>query len=283
MSAVFCFSIMNGVTKYLSETYNVITLNMFRYWFFVLVIISINVRNKTNIIKISESSRKYIQFFRGSLLAVQMCFAHYCFLKLGLIETSAIFAIGPLFVTGLAIIFLNEIIGWRRWTAIIFGFTGVVIALDPSTNIEIASITALIATLMWSTTIIFLRILGETENPFKTVFYFMLVSVITTSFFQPYVWIDPTLDVYILLILLGVCAFITQSLMTFALQKAEASIVSPYNYTGIIWAIIIDLAIWNVYPLTNTIIGGIIITISGIYIFRRETKRSIKSSKKINI
>ena len=111
----------------------------------------------------------------------------------------------------------------------------------------------------------------------------MLVSVITTSFFQPYVWKDPTLDVYILLILLGVCAFITQSLMTFALQKAEASIVSPYNYTGIIWAIIIDLAIWNVYPLTNTIIGGIIITISGIYIFRRETKRSIKSSKKINI
>ena len=105
LSAVFCFSIMNGVTKYLSETYNVITLNMFRYWFFVLVLISINVRNKTNIIKISESSRKYIQVFRGSLLAVQMCFAHYCFLKLGLIETSAIFAIGPLFVTGLAIFF----------------------------------------------------------------------------------------------------------------------------------------------------------------------------------
>ena len=103
----------------------------------------------------------------------------------------------------------------------------------------------------------------------------MLVSVITTSFFQPYVWKDPTLDVYILLVLLGICAFITQSLMTFALQKAEASIVSPYNYTGIIWAIIIDLAIWNVYPLTNTIVGGIIITISGIYIFRRETKRSV--------
>ena len=136
---------------------------------------------------------------------------------------------------------------------------------------------------MSSTTIIFLRIHVETENPFKTVFYFMLVSVITTSFFQPYIWKEPTLDVYILLILLGVCAFITQSLMTFALQKAEASIVSPYNYTGIIWAIIIDLAIWNVYPLTNTIIGGIIITISGIYIFRRETKRSVKSSKKINI
>ena len=71
--------------------------------------------------------------------------------------------------------------------------------------------------------------------------------------------------------------------MTFALQKAEASIVSPYNYTGIIWAIIIDLAIWNVYPLTNTIVGGIIITISGIYIFRRETRRSVKSSEKKNI
>ena len=60
--------------------------------------------------------------------------------------------------------------------------------------------------------------------------------------------------------------------MTYALQKAEASIVSPFNYTGIIWAIIFDLLIWNVLPVTSTIIGGLIITISGIYIFNRETK-----------
>ena len=76
---------------------------------------------------------------------------------------------------------------------------------------------------------------------------------------------------------LGVSAFLTQLLMTYALQKAPASIVSPFNYTGIVWAIIFDYLIWNSHPIISTIVGGIIITISGIYIFKREAK--IKSIK----
>ena len=107
VSAVLCFSIMNGVTRYLSETYNVITLNMFRYWFFALFLIIINSKKNKSILIVSNSKKRYLQIFRGSLLAVQMCFAHYCFLKLGLIETSAIFAVGPLIVTALSIFFLH--------------------------------------------------------------------------------------------------------------------------------------------------------------------------------
>ena len=98
---------------------------------------------------------------------------------------------------------------------------------------------------MWSTTIIFLRLLGSTEHPVKTVFYFMLVSFIVASFFQPFLWKAPTLEVMLLFIGIGLAAFLTQLLMTYALQKASASIVSPFNYTGIIWAIIFDYLIWN--------------------------------------
>ena len=180
----------------------------------------------------------------------------------------------PIFSSILAIIFLKEVIGWRRWTAIILGFFGVLIAVDPTADIKTASIIAVIATFMWSTTIIFLRILGTTENPVKTVFYFMLISVICTSFFQPFFWKEPSLKVIILFIGLGTCAFITQILMTYALQKAQASIVSPFNYSGILWAILFDLLIWNVSPFINTLIGGLIITVSGIYIFHRENKNT---------
>jgi len=100
----------------------------------------------------------------------------------------------------------------------------------------------------------------------------MLVSFIVTSFFQPFLWKAPTLEVMLLFIGIGLAAFLTQLLMTYALQKASASIVSPFNYTGIIWAIIFDYLIWNSHPVFTTIFGGIIITISGIYIFRREAK-----------
>ena len=130
---------------------------------------------------------------------------------------------------------------------------------------------------MWSTTIIFLRLLGSTEHPVKTVFYFMLVSVFITSIFQPLLWKEPSFEVILLFIGIGIAALLTQLLMTYALQKAPASIVSPFNYTGIVWAIIFDYIIWNAHPMFATIFGGIIITISGIYIFKREAK--IKSIK----
>jgi len=90
-------------------------------------------------------------------------------------------------------------------------------------------------------------------------------------------WKEPSLRVILLFIGLGVSAFLTQLLMTYALQKAPASIVSPFNYTGIVWAIIFDYLIWNSHPIIPTIVGGFIITISGIYIFKREAK--IKSIK----
>ena len=125
ISAVLCFSVMNGVTRYLSEFYNVITLNMFRYWFFAIFLVVINSNQESSIIIVSKSKNRLLQVIRGSMLAIQMCFAHYCFLKLGLIETSAIFAVGPLIVTALSIIFLNEKVGWKRLVAITFGFLGI--------------------------------------------------------------------------------------------------------------------------------------------------------------
>ena len=135
VSAVLCFSIMNGITKYLSEFYNVITLNMFRYWFFAVFLFFINSNKNKSIVIVSKSKNRLLQTFRGSMLAIQMCFAHYCFLKLGLIETSAIFAVGPLMVTALSIVFLNEKVGWQRLVAIAFGFIGIMIILRPGMKV----------------------------------------------------------------------------------------------------------------------------------------------------
>ena len=84
----------------------------------------------------------------------------------------------------------------------------------------------------------------------------MLISVIITSFFQPFLWKQPSFNVILLFFGLGTTAFVTQILMTYALQKAPASIVSPFNYTGIVWAIVFDYIIWNSTPVMTTIIGG---------------------------
>ncbi len=116
ISAIFLLSLMDGFSKYLSQHYSVIAINMFRYWFFGILIFFLCIDKNKKTISLPKSR------FR--------CFAHYCFLKIGLIETHAIFASCPLIVAVLALFILKEKFGWRRWAAIIFGFIGILIILS---------------------------------------------------------------------------------------------------------------------------------------------------------
>ena len=273
--AVFCVTIMSVQAKLIGIEYNAVQITFARA--IVVLILLMPFIYKLGGLNFLKTKKPFLHFFRGLAGLIGNVMFFLAFQRLPVADVTVISQAVPIFSCILAIIFLGETIGWRRWTAITIGFLGVIIAINPSVNIAVASLYALGGTLMWSITIIFLRLLGSTEHPVKTVFYFMLVSVIVTSIFQPFLWKEPSFEIILLFIGIGIAAFLTQLLMTYALQKAPASIVSPFNYTGIVWAIIFDYIIWNANPMFATIFGGIIITISGIYIFKREAK--IKSTK----
>jgi drug/metabolite transporter (DMT)-like permease len=273
--AVFCVTIMSVQAKLIGIEYNAVQITFARA--IVVLILLMPFIYKLGGLNFLKTKKPFLHFFRGLAGLIGNVMFFLAFQRLPVADVTVISQAVPIFSCILAIIFLGETIGWRRWTAITIGFLGVIIAINPSVNIAVASLYALGGTLMWSTTIIFLRLLGSTEHPVKTVFYFMLVSVLITSIFQPFLWKEPSFEVILLFIGIGIAALLTQLLMTYALQKAPASIVSPFNYTGIVWAIIFDYIIWNAHPMLATIFGGIIITISGIYIFKREAK--IKSIK----
>ena len=273
--AVFCVTIMSVQAKLIGIEYNAVQITFARA--IVVLILLMPFIYKLGGLNFLKTKKPFLHFFRGLAGLIGNVMFFLAFQRLPVADVTVISQAVPIFSCILAIIFLGETIGWRRWTAITIGFLGVIIAINPSVNIAVASLYALGGTLMWSITIIFLRLLGSTEHPVKTVFYFMLVSVLITSIFQPFLWKEPSFEVILLFIGIGIAAFLTQLLMTYALQKAPASIVSPFNYTGIVWAIIFDYIIWNANPMFATIFGGIIITISGIYIFKREAK--IKSTK----
>jgi drug/metabolite transporter (DMT)-like permease len=268
--AVLCVTIMSVQAKLVGIEYHAAQITFVRA--IVVLIFLFPLIYKLGGLNFLKTNKPILHFFRGLAGLTGNIMFFLAFQRLPVADVTVISQAVPIFASILAIIFLKETIGWRRWLAIIVGFLGVIIAINPTGQIAVASIYALGGTIMWSVTIIFLRLLGSTEHPVKTVFYFMLVSFIITFFFQPFLWKQPTLEVIFLFVGIGLAAFLTQLLMTYALQKAPASIVSPFNYTGIIWAIIFDYLIWNSHPVFTTILGGIIITISGIYIFRREAK-----------
>ena len=271
--AVFSVTLMSVQAKLIGIDYHPTQITFARG--IIVLIFLLPLIYKLGGLNFLKTKKPILHLFRSFAGLVGNLMFFFAFQRLPVAEVTVISQAVPIFSCILAIFFLKEIIGWRRWTAIFIGFLGVIIAINPSGEIALASIYALIATLMWSITIIFLRLLGTTEHPVKTVFYFMLISVIITSLFQPFLWKSPSLNVILLFCGLGTTAFITQILMTYALQKAPASIVSPFNYSGIVWAIVFDYIIWNSTPVITTIIGGIIITITGIYIFRREAIKKI--------
>jgi len=178
----------------------------------------------------------------------------------------------PIFTTLLAIPFLGERVGLRRWTAIAIGFVGVMVALDPAGDFQTGSLFALLGTLCWAVSLIFIKKLSETETPYLIVFYYMITGVAVSLLILPFVWVTPTPEHLVYYICAGLVGGLGQILMTFAMKFAPAAVVTPFEYTAICWAVLFDLLIWDVLPDLMTVLGAGIVIVTGLYIWHRETR-----------
>ena len=272
VSAVLCFSIMNGITKYLSEFYNVITLNMFRYWFFAVFLFFINSNKNKSIVIVSKSKNRLLQTFRGSMLAIQMCFAHYCFLKLGLIETSAIFAVGPLMVTALSIVFLNEKVGWQRLVAIAFGFIGIMIILRPGMKVfDPLFILALACALSYAVYQILTRFVSNFDTSETSFFYTGITGAIILSFVGPFFYIDVLKSDWILILMICFLGTSAHYFVIKAYQYSEASLLQPFNYLQLVFVSLIGMIVFNEVLEIPVLIGSLMIVLAGLFTFWRDS------------
>lgn len=196
----------------------------------------------------------------------------FAFQHIPLADGMAIAMAVPIFATLFAIPVLGERVGWHRWTAIFIGFAGVLIALNPAGTFHTGSLFALIGTFCWAATIVFMRSLGATESPYTIVFYYMVTGAAVATCLLPWVWLTPTREVLLLYIAAGVVGAFGQLAMTLALKLAPASVISPFEYTQIAWAVLFDVTIWGVTPSATTLAGAGIVILTGLYIFRREAR-----------
>ena len=270
ISAVLCFSIMNGITRYLSEFYNVITLNMFRYWFFAVFLFFIHSNKNKSIVIVSKSKNRILQTFRGSMLAIQMCFAHYCFLKLGLIETSAIFAVGPLMVTALSIIFLNEKVGWQRLAAIAFGFIGIIIILRPGMKVfDPLSVLALGCALSYAIYQILTRFVSTFDTSETSFFYTGITGALILSFVGPFFYIDVLKSDWILILMICFLGTSAHYFVIKAYHYSEASLLQPFNYLQLVVVSLIGMIFFNETLEIPVLIGSLMVVSSGLFTFWR--------------
>lgn len=178
----------------------------------------------------------------------------------------------PLFATMFAAFFLNERTGIFRWSAVIIGFAGIVIAFPPngaslhSTGAAIA----LAGAVMTAVVSILIRQLGATEPAPTTVFWFSASSLVPAGIAMLFFARPHDATTWALLLAAGVSGGIGQLLLTSALRLAPVSVVLPMDYSGLIWATILGWLLFDKLPVSTTLMGAPIIIASGLVILWRE-------------
>ena len=276
ISAILCYSCMDGIIRYLSQHYNVITLGMFRYWFFALFIIIFHSRKGKSLKIVSKSEIQFLQILRSIILTVELCFAHYCFYKIGLIQTASIFAVGPLIVTALSVFILKEAVGWRRWTAITVGFIGILIILRPGINVfDPFSFIALGCAFLYAVYQVLTRLVSRYDNNDTTLFYTGIVGVIILSSIGPFFYKEVQAIDWLWIFIISILGLSAHFCIIKSLQLAEASMLQPFSYLHLVFVSIIGILVFKEILETPVLVGSIIVVSAGLYTFWRENLKKI--------
>ena len=191
-------------------------------------------------------------------------------------DATSIAFVAPLFVIILSYFILKEPIGIRRWLAVIIGFSGTLIIIRPGFEmIDFGHLFIIIAAFLFAFRQIISRVLAPTDNPVTTAFFTAYTSVFIFVLFQPWIWTPITDKKHILLfIVFATLAGTAEFLVIKSLQMAHAVVVSPLQYTLLIWVTVFGFIIWGIIPDFWTFLGAGVIIATGLYSLHRERLRN---------
>ena len=186
----------------------------------------------------------------------------------------------PLFLTLLAVPLLGERVGWRRGSAVIVGFLGVLLMVRPfgaEAAALVPSLIVLAAALSWALAMITIRRMGEAgESGVSIVMWFAIGSSIVALVASLPGWVWPGGWQWLMLLGIGIVSSLAQLLMTEAYRAGEPTLVAPFEYSGIIWTTLLGALIWAEAPDGWDGAGILILVGSGLYIWWREVQLGLK-------
>ena len=217
--------------------------------------------------------RPLAQLTRAGLIVADMFMFTAAISMLPLADAITIGFAAPLFMTALSVPLLKERVGPRRWAAVIAGFIGVVVVLQPDgAGLGPASMLALGSAVAFALIIIMTRTLTVTESVPCLMFWNSGVVAIVTGLAMLTEWKTPSGAAIWMFALSAVIGAVAQALITEAFRLGEVSLLAPIQYTTLLWASLLGLAIFGDRPTPTLLAGAAIIIASALYIVRRETK-----------
>jgi drug/metabolite transporter (DMT)-like permease len=266
---VFMFSFGDALGKYLVASYAVGQLLWLRACAALLVLSPLIWRQRQQFFRIE---RPWLQAVRIVLSTLEVAAFFLAAVYLPLADVTTYYLACPIFVTALSALVLGEQVGWRRWSAILIGFGGVLIALRPSAQtISWPAMIALGGSLSFSVLMLITRSLRNTPDIVMATTQFAGTFVLG-ALMSPFGWATPSAASLALFAAAGCISVAALICVNRSLKLAPASVVVPYQYSMIIWAVMFGIAVFGDVPQPATVAGAAIIIGAGLYIFLRERK-----------
>ncbi len=274
IATTFVFAMQDGISRHLASHYSIFMVVMIRYWFFAAFVMVMASRKEGSIRAAAATTQPFLQIFRGVLLAAEICVMVLAFVKLGLVESHAIFAAYPLLVAALSGPVLGESVGWRRWAAIGVGFVGVLVILEPGIAVfsPVAAIPMLSA-LMFALYGLLTRYAARKDSAATSFFWTGVTGAVAMTAVGLFHWEPMTTHDWVWMGLLCVTGATAHYLLIKCYEVAEASAVQPFAYLQLVWAAALGLFVFGETLRLNVAIGAGIVVSAGLFTLWRERRR----------
>lgn len=263
-------TVQDAMVKWIAQSYPVGQVMTLRGVFVIAtVVLWAMARRRTSELRVSNWG---LQLARGTLMSISTFLFVTGLTLMPIADAIAIAFAGPVIATALAALMLGERIRWRRWTAIIIGFSGVVVMLRPTPElIRLVALVPLLAALVGAFRDIVTRRMGTGGESTLAI---MLISTSVVTFAGlltiPFGWVSLDITDLGWFIVSALLVGLAQALMIESFRLGEVGLVAPFKYTSLVWAVLLGLAVWGDLPDVWTWVGSSLVVASGLYIWHRE-------------
>ena len=272
------FSTTMSLAKIIQPTISVTMMLFMRCLFGVCFFLPFVLRNQTNTFK---TDRLPLHLLRAVLASTSMLCTYHAYSNLPLAFTTSIGFTAPLIISILSIFFLGEHVGKRKWLAIVAGYLGVLVMVNPvGHGVDLNVGIALMANLFASCAIIITKKLSRTESTTTIMSYFMVSGLIMSASLVAFSWKTPALSDLLVLCVMGATATLSQFSYFRALKHADASTVAPFEYSRLVFAIPVGFFFFGELVSWHTLVGSVIIVAAtyAISVLSIEKKRITQPS-----
>lgn len=213
-----------------------------------------------------------LHLLRGVLSVIMLASFIAAVRESSLATTYSIFMCAPLLVAALSVPMLGERVVRAQWLAIAAGLGGVLLMIAPRGGqwVSVGALLAALAAATYAFGVVMLRQLSRTDTTESMVFWFTALLSLGAGLLAIPGWMPVAQSHWPLLAGIGITGALGQHFITEAFRHAPAAVVAPFEYTALLWGVVLDLAIWGVLPGAVTLLGGAIVIGAGLYLLARE-------------